>query len=79
MWNGKKSERLLLRMSEEMASTVRALAELHHRRIQDEIRFLIARGLEHSMPEMLKEKPGPQRQLPSTGVNSRQPKSEDAA
>ena len=79
MWNGKKTERLLLRMSEEMARTVRALAELHHRSLQDEIRFLIARGLDHSMPETLKDKPGPKRQLSSTGVNSRQPQGEEVA
>jgi hypothetical protein len=43
--NGKKTERMLMRFSEEMSLQIRALAELEHRSIQDQIRFLIASGL----------------------------------
>ena len=42
----KKRERLLLCMSHEMAEKVRELAEVHYRQIQNEIRFLIARGID---------------------------------
>lgn len=68
----KKSQRVLLRVTEEMAQTIRALAEIHRRPIQDELRFLIECGLEQNLGHTRKERPGPRRQLPATGVNSRQ-------
>lgn len=78
-WNGKKDKRLLLRVSEEMWRAVHALAELDHRPIQDEIRYLMGIGLDHARREGLKDKPGPMRQLSSTAVNTRQSRDEDVA
>jgi len=46
--NGKKTERMLLRVSEDMARSVRAMAELEHRSIQDQFRFLIASALQQT-------------------------------
>jgi hypothetical protein len=44
--NGKKTERVLMRVSEDMEREVRALAELEHRPIQDQYRALIAEALQ---------------------------------
>lgn len=74
-WNGKKTHRVLLRVSEEMAITVKALAELNHRAIQDELRFLIARGLEHSLGQRSKVRTAPPRQRLSIAEQDRQEKS----
>jgi hypothetical protein len=43
-----KSERVLMRVTEDMAREVRALADLEHRTIQDQFRFLISTGLQQS-------------------------------
>jgi hypothetical protein len=79
MWNGKKDKRVLLRVSEEMCRAIHAFAELHHRSIQDESRFLMGLGLDQLRAEGLKDKPGPMRQLSSTRVNSRQSADEEIA
>jgi hypothetical protein len=47
-FNGKKTERVLMRVSEDMAREVRALAELECRPIQDQCRLLIMIGLSHA-------------------------------
>ena len=44
----KKTERMLLQLSDDMARSVRALAELEHRTIQDQFRFLIANALQQT-------------------------------
>lgn len=75
----KKTERLLLRVSEDMAQAVRELAEAEHRSIQDQLRYLIAVGLKHHQSEVLKENGERSRLLRSTGVNSRRAKSEEVA
>jgi hypothetical protein len=41
-----KSDRVLMRVTEDMAREVRALAELEHRTIQDQYRFLISTALQ---------------------------------
>ena len=43
-----KSERVLMRVTEDMAREVRALADLEHRTIQDQYRFLISTALQHN-------------------------------
>lgn len=45
-FTGKRTERVLMRVTPDMASEVRALAELEHRTIQDQFRFLIASALQ---------------------------------
>ena len=43
-----KSERVLMRVTEDMAREVRALADLEHRTIQDQYRFLISTALQQA-------------------------------
>lgn len=72
-WNtGTKDRRILLRVTEQMERKVKALAELNFRTYQDELRFRIGIGLEHAQLSEGKVRPGPKRQLSSTGGNSRQ-------
>lgn len=46
MLNGKKSEKMHVRLTEDLAREVRAIADLEHRPIQDQIRVLIFLGLQ---------------------------------
>lgn len=67
-FNGKKTERVLMRVSEDMAREVRAMAELEHRSIQDQFRYLISRALQHGLSGTAKETRARTRQAPSTGT-----------
>jgi hypothetical protein len=92
MLNGKKTERVMLRISEEMAQRIRALAEVEHRQVQDQVRFLIAVGLSHSRLAAGNATTGQRSQQPSAdlfaeemakpqpsaAVSGRQPKREVA-
>lgn len=72
-WNtGTKDCRVLLRVTEQMARKIKALAELNSRKYQDEIRYRIGIGLDHALLSEGKVRPGPKRQLSSTNGNSRQ-------
>jgi hypothetical protein len=42
----KKTEKMHLRLTEDIAREVRAVADLEHRAIQDQLRFLIVLGLQ---------------------------------
>jgi len=64
--NGKKTERILMRVSEEMSLQIRALAELEHRTLQDQIRFLIAAGLSQAWTRGGNATIGSERQSAST-------------
>lgn len=64
--NGKKTERMLMRFSEEMSLQIRALAELEHRSIQDQIRFLIASGLSQAWSRSGNGTMSTERQVAST-------------
>lgn len=66
-----KDKRVLLRVTDAMDRKIRAFAEIDDRPIQDEIRWLIARGLEHRESEGIKETVVKSRQLLSTDGNSR--------
>lgn len=46
MLSGKKSEKMHVRLTEDLAREVRAIADLEHRHIQDQIRVLILIGLQ---------------------------------
>lgn len=46
-FNGKKTERLRVAISADVAREIRALADLECRELQDQVRFLLMRGLEH--------------------------------
>lgn len=46
MVNGKKTQKMHIRLTEDLAREVRALAELESRDIQDQIRVLIFLGLQ---------------------------------
>jgi hypothetical protein len=70
--NGKKSERMLLRVSEDMARSVRALAELEHRSIQDQFRFLIANALQQAQQGSGNGTSARKRQAPSTNPFAKQ-------
>lgn len=48
MDSGKKTERLRVAVSADVAREIRAMAELDCRELQDQVRFLLLRGLEHS-------------------------------
>lgn len=45
MPSGKKSEKMHIRLTEDVAREVRATADLDHRPIQDQIRYLLVLGL----------------------------------
>lgn len=47
-WTGKKTQKLHIRLTEDVAREVRATAELEHRPIQDQMMILIVRGLQAS-------------------------------
>jgi len=66
--NGKKTERMLLRVSEDMARSVRAMAELEHRSIQDQFRFLIASALTQMQSGSGNRTDERKRQAPSTSA-----------
>lgn len=66
--NGKKTERMLLRVSDDMARSVRAMAELEHRSIQDQFRFLIAIALQQTQSGSGNGIGETTRQAPSTSV-----------
>lgn len=46
-YGGKKTERVRVALSEDIAREIRALAELECRDVQDQLRFILMRGLEH--------------------------------
>lgn len=71
MYNEKKTDRLLLRMGEEMAREIRQLADIGHRSIQNQIRYLLEIALKHESKLRDKVSPGPSRQLMSSGGNYR--------
>ncbi len=50
-----KTERMRLRVTEDMLREIRALADLQHRSIQDQARYLMAIGLDHARPGAAKE------------------------
>jgi len=64
--NGKKTERMRLRVSSDMADEVRAIASLECRDLQDQMRFLLILGLEH-----LRRGRGNQRQVEPRAAASR--------
>jgi hypothetical protein len=64
--NGKKTERILMRVSKEMSRQIRVLAEIEHRSIVDQIRFLIAAGLSQAWSRSGNGIMGEERQLVST-------------
>ena len=68
----KKSERLLLRVTEDMARQVRQFADIHHRTIQDELRYLISCGFHHIAAEGGKEINVKSRQLLSSDVGKKE-------
>lgn len=68
LMNGKKTERMLMRFSEEMSLQIRALAEIEHRTIQDQIRFLIAAGLSQAWAVRGNGTMGTERQPASTAL-----------
>jgi hypothetical protein len=73
---GKKTERVLMRVSEDMAREVRALAELECRSIQDQFRVLIICGLQQAKTGAVNGTNARMRQLVSTRTfASRQPMS----
>lgn len=45
-WNGKNTAKMHIRLTEDVARQVRAIADLEHRPIQDQLRFLIVLGLQ---------------------------------
>jgi len=44
---GKKTERLRVAVSVDVAREIRAMADLDCRELQDQVRFILMRGLEH--------------------------------
>jgi hypothetical protein len=72
-----KTERMRLRVTEDMLREVRALADLQHRSIQDQARYLMAIGLEHSRRGASKERRAEVRAAASPSVPSEaQPKAQ---
>jgi hypothetical protein len=65
-----KTERVRLRVTEDMAREIRAIAELEHRQVQDQIRFLIAMGLEQRRRGTEKERDAESRPTLSHAVPS---------
>jgi hypothetical protein len=63
----KKSERLLLRVTEDMAQQVRSLADVSERTITGQLRALIKTGLEHEAGKCSKVIGAKKSQLLSTG------------
>ena len=45
-WSGKNTQKMHIRLTEDVAREVRATADLDHRPIQDQLRFLIVLGLQ---------------------------------
>jgi hypothetical protein len=65
-----KTERMRLRVTEDMLREVRALADLQHRSIQDQARYLMAIGLEHARRGASKERRAEQRAAMGPSVPS---------
>lgn len=63
----KKSARLLLRVTEDMAQEVRDLADVSERTITGQLRALIRSGLEHEAGKCGKDTGAKKRLLLSTG------------
>lgn len=71
----KKPRRIMIRVTEEMEKTVAALAEINHRSVQDQYRFLVEWALDQRLGEGRKETMRLPRQPMSANVSYRQEKS----
>jgi hypothetical protein len=65
-FSGKRTERVLMRVSADMKREVAALAELEQRQIQDQYRFLLTFALQHFRSGASNGTTAPKRQPMST-------------